>query len=79
MDQAGRPRLSPVEVTFARLALGAAVLFAVMLARRQPVPRSVPLWGHIAVAALFSNTVPYLRLSRNAMDWVVAGCSGAGV
>ena len=51
---------SPVEVTFARLALGAAVLFAVMLARRQPVPRSVPLWGHIAVAALFGNAVPYL-------------------
>ena len=52
--------LSPVEVTFARLALGAAVLFAIVLARREPVPRSLRLWGHIAVAALFANAVPYL-------------------
>ncbi len=51
--------LSPVEVTFARLALGAAVL-AIVLARREPVPRSLRLWGHIAVAALFANAVPYL-------------------
>ena len=52
--------LSPVEVTLTRLALGAAVLFAIMLARREPVPRSPRLWGHIAVAALFANAVPYL-------------------
>ncbi len=52
--------LSPVEVTFARLALGAAVLFGIVLARREPVPRSLRLWGHITVAALFANAVPYL-------------------
>ena len=52
--------LSPVEVTFARLALGAAVLFAVVAARREAVPRSPRLWGHITVAALFANAVPYL-------------------
>ena len=51
---------SPVEVTLARLALGAAVLFAIVLARRDPVPRSARLWVHIAVAALFANAVPYL-------------------
>ena len=51
---------SPVEVTLARLALGAVVLFAVMLARRDKVPRSLPLWGLIATAALFANAVPYL-------------------
>jgi len=51
---------SPVEVTFARLALGAAVLFAVILARRQPIPRSLPLWVHIAIAPLFANAIPYL-------------------
>ena len=31
---------SAVEVTLARLALGAVVLFAIVLARREPVPRS---------------------------------------
>ena len=44
----------------ARLALGAAVLFAVMLARRDKVPRSPRLWATIVIAALFANAVPYL-------------------
>ena len=51
---------SPVEVTLARLASGAMVLFAIVLARREAVPRSGRLWAHIAVAALFANAVPYL-------------------
>ena len=51
---------SPVEVTLSRLLLGAAVLFGVMLARRDKVPRSVPLWATIVTAALFANAVPYL-------------------
>ncbi len=51
---------SPVEVTLARLAMGAAVLFAVMLARRDKVPRSMRLWASIAIAALVANAVPYL-------------------
>jgi drug/metabolite transporter (DMT)-like permease len=51
---------SPVEVTLARLALGAAVLFAVVLIRREQVPRSARVWTHIAIAALFANAVPYL-------------------
>ena len=52
--------VSPVEVTLARLALGAAVLFAIMLVRRDGVPRSLRLWAVIATAALFANAVPYL-------------------
>ena len=51
---------SAAEVTFARLALGAAVLFAVILARREKAPRSIRLWATIAIAALFANAVPYL-------------------
>jgi drug/metabolite transporter (DMT)-like permease len=51
---------SPVEVTLARLALGAAVLFAIVLTRREQVPPSGRLWAKIAVAALFANAVPYL-------------------
>ncbi len=41
----------PVEVTFARLALGAAVLFPVVVARRESLPRSGPAWAHIASLA----------------------------
>jgi drug/metabolite transporter (DMT)-like permease len=51
---------SPVEVTLARLAMGAAVLFAVMLARHEELPRSLPLLASIVTAALFANAVPYL-------------------
>jgi drug/metabolite transporter (DMT)-like permease len=36
---------SAVEVTLARLATGAAVLFALMVARRDKVPRSARLWA----------------------------------
>jgi drug/metabolite transporter (DMT)-like permease len=36
------------------------VLFAVMLGRREKVPRSLPLWGSIIIAALFANAAPYL-------------------
>jgi drug/metabolite transporter (DMT)-like permease len=50
---------SPVEVTLARLVLGAGVLFAIVAARREEVPRSVRVWAHTAVAALFANAVPY--------------------
>jgi drug/metabolite transporter (DMT)-like permease len=52
--------LSPVEVTFSRLVLGAAVLFAVAAVKRESVPRSLGLWAHIAAAALFANAAPYL-------------------
>lgn len=51
---------SAVEVTLARLALGAIVLFAIVRTRREAIPRSGWLWAHIAVAALFVNVVPYL-------------------
>jgi drug/metabolite transporter (DMT)-like permease len=51
---------SPEEVTLARLVLGAAVLFPVMAARREAVPRSPRLWALIVIAALFANAVPYL-------------------
>jgi drug/metabolite transporter (DMT)-like permease len=70
---------SPVEVTFARLALGAAVLFAVMLARRQPILRSVTLWVHIAVAALFGNAIPYLlfAVAEQAVNTSTAGIISA--
>lgn len=52
--------LSPTELTFARLVLGSAVLFAVLAVRRDSLPRSPVLWMHMTVAALFGNAAPYL-------------------
>jgi len=70
---------SPVEVTLARLALGAAVLFAIVLARREEVPRSRRLWAHIVVAALFANAVPYLlfAVAEQTVDSSTAGIINA--
>lgn len=52
--------LSPVEVTFGRLILGAAVLLLIAAAARSSLPRSPTLWAHMSVAALFGNAAPYL-------------------
>jgi drug/metabolite transporter (DMT)-like permease len=69
----------PVEVTFARLALGAAVLFPVVVARRESLPRSGPAWAHIAVAALFANAIPYLlfAVAEQSVDSSTAGIINA--
>jgi drug/metabolite transporter (DMT)-like permease len=70
---------SAVEVTLARLALGAAVLFAIVRVRREPIPRSGQLWVHIAVAALFANAAPYLlfAVAEQTVDSSTAGIINA--
>ncbi|BCB83215.1 transporter [Phytohabitans suffuscus] len=55
--------LSPGQLVLARLVLGALVLLSIVGLRRVALPRSVSTWGHIAVAALFGNVVPFLLLS----------------
>jgi len=51
--------LSPVQLTLARLALGAAVLLIITHARRLALPRDRLTWTHLAVAALLANALPY--------------------
>jgi drug/metabolite transporter (DMT)-like permease len=70
---------SAVEVTLARLALGAAVLFAIVRVRREQVPRSGRLWAQIAVAALSANAVPYLlfAVAEQTVDSSTAGIINA--
>jgi len=70
---------SPVEVTLARLALGAAVLWLIVLARREPVPHGRRLWAHIMVAALFANAAPYLlfALAEQSVNSSTAGIINA--
>ena len=68
-----------MEVTLARLALGAAVLFAIVPARREKIPRPGRLWVIIAVAALFANAVPYLlfAVAEQSVDSSTAGIINA--
>ncbi|MFI0264831.1 DMT family transporter [Streptomyces sp. NPDC017056] len=55
----GTQGYAPLQVTFGRLAFGSAVLVAVLLAKRERLPRSARTWGHLAVAALFLNALPF--------------------
>lgn len=54
---------SPVQLTFARLALGAFVLLLVVWRSRQKLPAGRTLWLHLFGAALFANSLPYLLFS----------------
>lgn len=50
---------TPVQLTFARLALGALVLVPIVLVRRLPRPAGGAMWAHLAVSALVGNAIPY--------------------
>ncbi|MFI5844578.1 DMT family transporter [Catenuloplanes sp. NPDC051500] len=50
---------SPVQMVFARLALGALVLLAVVWSRGQRLPTGATLWGHLLVAAFLGNALPW--------------------
>ncbi|WP_433533246.1 DMT family transporter [Micromonospora sp. CA-263727] len=65
--------LSPSQLVLARLLLGAAVLGSIALIRRVPLPRTRPVWGHVALAALFGNVLPFLLLSYGEQS------TGAGI
>jgi drug/metabolite transporter (DMT)-like permease len=55
--------LTPSQLVLARLLLGAAVLLGLAGLRRIGLPRGAGVWGHVAVAALLGNVVPFLLLS----------------
>ncbi|MEV6862120.1 DMT family transporter [Streptosporangium subroseum] len=52
--------LTPLQITFIRSALGAAVLLTLACLARQRLPRDRATWGHLVVAALFCNALPFL-------------------
>jgi drug/metabolite transporter (DMT)-like permease len=51
--------LPPVYVTLGRIVFGASILLVLLAVLRLPLPRGWRLWGHLAVLALFTNTVPF--------------------
>ncbi len=50
---------NPLQILIGRMWLGAAVLLAVVLAAREALPRDRRTWGHLTVAAVVANLVPY--------------------
>lgn len=51
--------LAPLQVALGRMVFGSAVLIAVLAVRRESLPRDPRTWGHLAVAALLLNAVPF--------------------
>lgn len=55
----GLAALSPSQMVFARVALGAVVLCAIALIRRDRLPRGGRMWGHLVVYVFFANVLPF--------------------
>ncbi|MFC8699598.1 DMT family transporter [Streptomyces parvus] len=49
---------APLQLASGRLVVGALVVAAMLALKRLPLPGR-PLWGHIAVASVFGNVIPF--------------------
>jgi drug/metabolite transporter (DMT)-like permease len=56
--------LSPVQMVFGRLVLGAAVLVAMGYIRGLRLPQGRQLWGHLTIAALLGNAIPWVLFAE---------------
>ncbi|MFJ3726840.1 DMT family transporter [Streptomyces sp. NPDC090045] len=55
----GTEAYAPFQVALGRVLFGALALLAVLLVRRERLPRGLRTWGHLSVAALLLNTAPF--------------------
>ncbi|WP_329575667.1 DMT family transporter [Streptomyces sp. NBC_01361] len=75
----GTEGYAPFQVTLGRLAFGTAVLAVAMAVKRERLPRSLRTWGHIAVAALLLNSLPFslFAFSEQTIPSTLAGICNA--
>lgn len=64
--------LAPTQVAWSRLVLGALALGMFVLARREALPRSIRIWGHMTVLAVSFCVIPFLLFSW-AQQYVTSG------
>jgi drug/metabolite transporter (DMT)-like permease len=64
--------LSPAQVAWSRLILGALTLGLFVALRRESLPRSLAVWGHMTVLAISFCVVPFLLFSW-AQQYVTSG------
>jgi len=67
---------TPIQLTWGRLALGAVVLLVVVLATGKRLPTGGSVWGHLTIAALLGNAIPY-TLFGVAEQHVTSALAGA--
>ncbi|MFI7111857.1 DMT family transporter [Nonomuraea sp. NPDC050227] len=51
--------LHPLQVSFGRMAVGAATLLVALAVTRRPLPRDPRLWGHFQIASVVLTTLPF--------------------
>ncbi|MGW5684845.1 DMT family transporter [Nonomuraea sp. NPDC003754] len=51
--------LHPLQISFGRMAIGAATLLAALAVSRKALPRDPRLWGHFQVASVVLTTLPF--------------------
>ncbi|MEV1025567.1 DMT family transporter [Streptomyces sp. NPDC050264] len=59
---------SAVQMVLIRLALGAIVILAIGYAKGLRLPKGAATWGHLAVAALLGNAIPWTLYAEGEMD-----------
>jgi drug/metabolite transporter (DMT)-like permease len=71
--------LSPIQIVLARMTAGALVLLGIIALRHERLPRGPRTWGHIAVAAIVANLIPYFLFGwgEERVDSSVAGTLNA--
>lgn len=55
----GTEAYAPLQVALGRMVFGAAVLAVALAVKRERLPGRMRIWGHLAVSAIFLNTLPY--------------------
>jgi len=71
----GLASFTPLQMTFIRVLLGSAVLVTLVYASGRRLPRDRRLWGHMVVAALLGNAIPFtlFGIGEQNLDSGVAG------
>jgi drug/metabolite transporter (DMT)-like permease len=71
--------LSPVQITLVRLITGGGLVFVLCLITREKLPRSKRIWGHLVVAAIIGNVLPFtlFGVGERTVDSGVAGVLNA--
>ncbi len=59
----GDRSFAPFDVASVRIAIGALILVGLLVVSRHPLPRGLRLWGHLAVAGLLLNAVPFTLIA----------------
>lgn len=75
----GLEMLAPVQVAFARLAIGAAALLVVSVLTGARLPRNLSTWKHLFVVAMLMNSIPFtlFAIGETHVSSVLAGIINA--